>query len=240
MRPLNAFFDNDSAFGQIMTRLGILIASNLLFIACSVPVVTIGASFAALHYVMLRLLRGENELNPFRVFWQGLKENFVQATICWVGVLALAAVLYLELFWCRQFEGPVALFQYPLMALMLILLVLASYMFPTMAAFHVTMSQLIADCIYFAVRRPVTILIVLLTDIVPMALTYLDYPRLPLYAFLWCMFGFGLLAFSNSRQLLKLYLPYLEKKEEFANEDEGAEKRPSEKQILDDMKKLEM
>ena len=240
MRPLNAFFDNDSAFGQIMTRLGILIAANILFIVCSIPVVTIGASFAALHYVMLRLLRGENELNPFRVFWQGLKENFVQATICWLGVVVLAAVLYLEVFWCRQFSGPVALFQYPLLALLLILIVLASYMFPTMAAFKVTLSQLLADCIYFAVHRPVTMVMVLLTDVVPMALTYLDYPRLPLYAFLWCMFGFALLAFSNSRQLLKLYLPYLEKKEDFTEEEDGAEKHPSEKQILDDMKKLEM
>lgn len=240
MRPLNAFFDNDSAFGQIMTRLGILIAANLLFIACSVPVVTIGASVTALHYVMLRLLRGENELNPFRVFWKGLKENFVQATVCWLAMAVLAAVLYLEIFWCRQFDGPVALFQYPLMAILLIVIVMASYMFPTLAAFKVTLPQLVADCVYFAVRSPLTMVIVLLTDIAPMALTYLDYPRLPLYAFLWCMFGFGLLAFSNSRQLLKLYLPYLEKKEDSGDEEPEGERRPSERQILGEMKKLEM
>ncbi|MCD8127543.1 MAG: hypothetical protein LUD82_08910 [Clostridiales bacterium] len=42
MRFLRGFMDNDSAFGQLMTRCGILIAANLLFILTLLPVVTAG------------------------------------------------------------------------------------------------------------------------------------------------------------------------------------------------------
>lgn len=241
MRFLNGFFDNDSVFGQIMTRLGILIAANILFIIFSLPIFTIGASFTALYYVMLNVLRGETDLNPFRTFWTGFRQNFKQATKYWLLVLVLFVVLYLEIFWCRQFTGPMAVFQYPLMALVLILFILASYLFPTLAAFHVTLSQLLVDCIYFAFRRPITLVIILFTNVMPMVLTYLDYPRLPLYAFLWCLCGFALVAFSNARLLIKLYLPYLEeRKEEIEEEESGQKEPPSEKQILKDMRKLDM
>ena len=240
MRFFNAFFDNDSVFGQIMTRLGILIAANVLFIIFSLPIVTIGASFTALYYVMLSMLRGETALNPLRTFWVGFRQNFKQATKYWLLTLVLFVVLYLEIFWCSQFTGAIATFRYPLMALAFALFILVSYLFPTLAAFHVTLRQLLADCVYFAFRRPITLIIVLFTNVMPMVLTYMDYPRLPLYAFLWCLCGFALVAFSNARLLIILYLPYLEERKEEATEEESQKEPPSQKQILDDMRKLDM
>ncbi|MCD7843485.1 MAG: YesL family protein, partial [Clostridiales bacterium] len=70
------FLSNDSAFGRLMTRLGIIIAANIMFAIFSLPVVTIGASYVALYHVMFKTLRGDGVINPFKQFWIGFKTNF--------------------------------------------------------------------------------------------------------------------------------------------------------------------
>lgn len=240
MRWIQSVLDNNSVFGRLMTRCGILIAANLLFILFSIPIVTAGASFAALYYTMLKVLRGEDELNPFRTFWQGFRENFKQGTFAWLILLVLGIFLALEVFWCGQFTGPVALFRYGLYALLFIEAVTASYLFPVMAAFRATLPQLVQDSIFFAIRRPVTLALVLFVNFVPLALTYVDYGHLPVYAFLWCVVGFAAVAMCNSSLLIKQFAPYLIPVEGDAEDGMPNAQEKSEQEILDEMKKLGM
>lgn len=247
MNWLRGFLDNNSVFGRLMTRCGILIASNLLFVLFSLPIVTAGAALAGLYYTMLKTLRGDGELNPFRTFWEGFRSNFKQATMVWLILLALVGVLALEIFWCRQFAGPVALFRYGLMALLVIVVILAAYLFPTMAAFRATLPQLVQDCIFFAIQKPIHLILILFSNIVPMVLTYVDYGNLPLYAFVWCVVGFSAVAMFCSSLLLKQFLPYLPKVDACGDVIEEGEEAPpegaperSEAEILDEMKKLGM
>ena len=65
---IQGFLDNDSFFGKFMTKLGIIIAANIMFALLSIPFITIGAGFSALYYVMFRTLRGDGVVNPFREF----------------------------------------------------------------------------------------------------------------------------------------------------------------------------
>ena len=69
----NAFMSPDSAFGRVMTKIGIIIAANLMFVLFSLPIVTIGASYAGLYRVMLKTLRSGGVTNPFKQFWLGFK-----------------------------------------------------------------------------------------------------------------------------------------------------------------------
>ena len=45
---VQGFLDNDSFFGRFMTKLGIIIAANIMFVLLSIPFFTIGAGFSAL------------------------------------------------------------------------------------------------------------------------------------------------------------------------------------------------
>ena len=67
MNTITRFLSNDSMFGRLMTKAGIFIAVNLLFLLGCLGVVTAGASLCALYYTEMRYLRGEREMNPFRV-----------------------------------------------------------------------------------------------------------------------------------------------------------------------------
>ena len=238
MNFLRSFLDNNSVFGRLMTRCGILIAANLLFVLCCIPVVTAGAGWAALYYVMLKTLYREPELNPFRTFLDGFRQNWRQGTAVFLIGAALAGVLYLEHFWVSQAEGAVAMLRYPLLALAFATAVLFCYLFPTLATFRGTLPQMVKNCIYFAVKRPLNLVLILLAHAVPVAVTYLDQVNQPLYVFIWCMCGFSAIAMFTSSLLLPLYRPYLQKEE--GEEEAPTAEPPSEQQVLEEMEKLGM
>lgn len=243
------FLSNESRFGRLMTRLGILIAANLLFLISCIPVVTAGAGLCALHHTMLKTLRGDGEINPFVQFWLGFKRNFRQATAAFLILLALAALLTLEIFWCSQFTGPVAAFRYGLYAIAMIVLVLALYLFPTMAAFEAPLPRLLGNSFAFAMKSPLTALCVVATSVVPTLLTLTGGRYQPLFAFIWCMIGASGLAMLHASMLLRLFKPYLPRvdvcgeiipegmEEEFITEEQDAR---NDRATLEDMLRLGM
>ena len=211
MNFIRHFLSNDSVFGRLMNRCGVLIISNLLFILCSLPIVTAGAGFTAMYYTMLKTLRGGGLNNRvLRTFWTGLKQNFKQATIAWIIMLALGVFLALELFWCSQMTGVLSLMRYGIMALLVVLVIIALYLFPVMAAFNGTLKELVVDSVYFAFTSPVNLVLILFANFFPLFLTYANLELLPLSAFLWAMFGFGAVAMFCSSRLLPKFRPHLD------------------------------
>lgn len=77
-----------------MEKVGDLLLVNLLFVVCSLPVVTIGASATAMYYVLGRIRRQEGTVT--KDFFRSFRENFRQATLYW-GALLLVALAVLEL-----------------------------------------------------------------------------------------------------------------------------------------------
>ena len=206
---LIGFLGNESRFGRAMTRCGIVISANVLFVLFSLPFVTAGAAYAALWHVMLKTLRGDGSVNPFRQFWAGFRSNFKQATLVWIAALALAAVGWMDLRFCAYAGGVFTLFRYALYALGTVLLILLLYLFPTMAAFADTIPRLIRNSIFFALKKPLKLLALLLLHLIPAILTYADLLLAPLFAFIWCFFGFGTIVMLGARLLLPEFKPYL-------------------------------
>ena len=211
---LQGFLDNDSFFGRFMTKLGIIIAANILFCIASVPFVTIGAGFAGLYHVMLKTLRSGGVCNPFKQFWIGFKSNFRQATISWLVTAAIIAFLVVDLKICDQAEGAVGNIRVGIYAIMVIVVALYLYLMPTMAAFYGTIKELLKDSLYFIVKKPWKFLVIAFFDIFPLVLTYTDAQYQPLYGFIWVFCGFGLQAMLASRLLLPEFRPFLDQIDE--------------------------
>lgn len=85
-------FSYDSKFSQIMLKLCYGCYLNLLWLVCSLPVFTAGAATAALYDVTLRLAREEDPPVTTR-FFKAFRENFRQATILWLILLGIGALL---------------------------------------------------------------------------------------------------------------------------------------------------
>ena len=85
-------FSYDSKFSQIMLKLCYGCYLNLLWMVCSLPVFTAGAATAALYDVTLRLAREEEPPLTSR-FFKAFREDFRQATILWLILLGVGALL---------------------------------------------------------------------------------------------------------------------------------------------------
>lgn len=206
---ITSFISNESPFGRLMTRVGIVIAANLMFVLFSFPLVTAGAAYAALYHVMFKTLRGDGVINPFKQYWIGFKTNFKQATIYWIAVLALVLFGYMDIRICNQLGGILDTVKWAVIALGVVLTVLTLYMFPTMAAFADTIPNLLRNSFYFAIKKPFKLVVIAFFNIFPMVLTYSDPQTMPLYAFIWVFFGFGAVALLGATLLLPEFKPFL-------------------------------
>ena len=86
------FFSYDSPFSQVMMKLCYACVLNVLWFFCSIPIVTAGAATAALYDISLKIIRDE-ECYGGRMFFRSFRENFKQATVIWLILLAVGLFL---------------------------------------------------------------------------------------------------------------------------------------------------
>ena len=88
-------FSYDSTFSQTAMRVADSCYLNLLWLLCSLPLITVGASTTALYAVTLKLVEGEDGHLTQR-FFRAFRDNFRQATVLWLIVFAAGAFLGLD------------------------------------------------------------------------------------------------------------------------------------------------
>ena len=232
MKGLSRVLSNDSTFGRICTLLGTIIVTNLLFVVSLLPVITAGAGLCGLYYSMLKLVRYK-EINPFSEFWHGFRDNFKKGTLAELAVVALLAFLLLDVRICSFMTGAARYCVIVVYGAIIALAVIAMYLFPVIATFNGRLRELVKYSLYFAVNNLPGTLIIAFLNVVPLLLTYVYAAWLPLWAFLWCMCGFSVIALCNSRIMMKRFARHLEPLEE----DEQL--LADQKKILEEMRKLE-
>ena len=89
---MNRIFSYDSKFSRTVIKLCYACFLNLLWMLCSIPIITIGASTTALWYASLKIVR-EQEYNAAGLFFRSFKQNFKQATILWLILFAAGIFL---------------------------------------------------------------------------------------------------------------------------------------------------
>ena len=81
----------DNMIIRVLTRIFDFILLNILWVVCSIPIVTMGASTAALYSVMLKITKNQ-EGYIIKDYFKAFRENFRQGTIVWM-ILALLGFL---------------------------------------------------------------------------------------------------------------------------------------------------
>ncbi len=85
-------FAFDSPLMNLLNKISDLMILNILAFLCCLPIVTAGASLTALHYMALKIVRDE-ETSVSKGFFKSFKENFKQATVIWLILMVLFAVI---------------------------------------------------------------------------------------------------------------------------------------------------
>ena len=252
-RFIRGILDNDSTFGQLMTRCGIIMGANLMFILFSLPVITLGPALVALFHVMFKVLRGDGVLNPFKEFWTGFRTNWKQGLLFGLLMMAGAFFCVVDIRFLNTQEGGLTVFKYAVYAVAFVLIILALYTIPVIAAFADTLPNLMRNAVFFAAKNPIRMIAIVLLNVVPLFVTYVDEKMRPLYVFLWAMCGFGAIVMLEASMLIKDFAKYLPKVDAYGNFVEEEEETPGDtapgieqneekeaQKALDDMKKLGM
>ncbi len=146
-------FKPDSRFFAFVNRLVDVFVLNLLWLAFSLPLVTIGAATAAAHAVTLKMV-DEEEGYVARGFIRAFRENFRKATVLWL--LEAAALYALWIDWQIAVKSP----DPPLFALIAgiliaaVTLVVSLYAYPLLARYENSLAGTVRNALRIAFRFP--------------------------------------------------------------------------------------
>ena len=97
-------FEEGSPFQRFLNKMADLLILNLIALLMCLPIITAGASLTAMHYVLLKMVRGE-EGYIVKSFFRSFKMEFRQATVLWILYMALAALMASNLIMILQGGG---------------------------------------------------------------------------------------------------------------------------------------
>ena len=147
-------FDLEGPLASALSKAADLVVANVLFLLCSLPVVTIGASAAALAKVTQNMaLNAEGK--TARTFFDAFRANFKQATAAWLVMLAVILGLALD-FWLidSRYTGTAQLVMLvALVAVAVLLVCVSSYLFPLMVRYQNSMKEHLNNALLLALGK---------------------------------------------------------------------------------------
>ena len=92
---MKRLFDFGSPLMRNLTRIFDCMCLSVLWMLFSVPIVTMGASSAAMYTTVYKYIR-KDEGYLWKTFWGAFKENLKRSTLAWLAALALLALLTVD------------------------------------------------------------------------------------------------------------------------------------------------
>lgn len=146
-------FDLDNPVWRFMGKVFDMMVLTVLWFVTSLPVFTIGASTTALYYVSLKLA-SDREGYVAKDFFRAFRQNFKQATLVWLVMLALGLFLAGDLWWYHQFKegiGVMIFFMFLLLTVLYGMVLL--YLFPLLARCEVTTKRLFLMAFVMSIKN---------------------------------------------------------------------------------------
>ena len=221
---MGGFFNLDGPFHKWGTEVADVMLLSLLWLVCSLPIFTIGASTTALYYVFGKKVRGEDPY-VFRHFFKSFKQNFKQSTALtfMLGLLWLSVYLYYKII-----TGGDTKIWLQVMALFYIVqvTVITLYIFPVLSRFEMTIKNLFIASFLYGNRHLFTTFICGILFVVAVFFTISLTP--------FSIFAFGIYALISSYFFQKVFTRHIENsiKEDREDNEENNE-------VLEEIKPLE-
>lgn len=213
---MNGIFSLENPFWVFIGKVGDVCWLCLLWLVCSIPIVTIGASTTALYYVSLKMMRNE-EGYITKQFFHSFRQNLFQGSVLGVIMLLVGAGLVFNFWFYNQMEGNFSVVMHGVMLMLLWLyLMVYQYVFAALAQFDNTIKGILTFSFLLALKKLGWTVLMIVMGIVLLALgCFLFLPFL--------IFAVPLLGFCASPILNRLFKPYVEagSAKEKAEEDAG-------------------
>ncbi len=209
---MNKIFDSEGPLFSTLGKMADLMLLNVLYLLCSLPVITIGASTTALYYVTLKMVKDE-EGYIFKSFFKAFLQNFRQATLIWLIFLPVGAILLLDYLIINGTLLDVSAMPDSFRKVLLILLLVVGflyfftlrYVFPILARFENTIGNTIKNALLISIRHlPQTVLLLAMPVLAGVVLYFFP-AALILILLILC----GWIAYLSSKIFVKIFVNYM-------------------------------
>lgn len=209
-------FSADGLLGRILGRFTDLLTVSILWLICSIPLVTLGASTTALYTMTLRMVRGD-EGKWTEAFFKAFRRNLKQATVIHVILTMVGVLIWFYRGISGILPGAMSTFFGGVSLLFVVLwLMEVLFVYPVQARFENTVKNTMKNAWIMAAGNLHIFLMTVLITALP-ALTLFMNTVLFVRTFpLWVLAGPGVLAWLNSflfQQCFKRYIPAEEEEE---------------------------
>lgn len=212
-RLLRATFTNTLSF------LGDIVILNLLFLVCSIPIVTIGASATACYAGVCRTLQKKETGLVYRTFFADFRAAFRQATAGWLLELVAIVILLGDLWFAVEYSEPNNVFFIIFAAVIGAGIFLASlWFYPLLARFKNTLGVQIKNAFLLAFAQFPRTLLALVIWVVTLGLPLASYEVFTYLGWLWLAGGISLPMYWTVK-LFRKTLQLDKTREEISQED---------------------
>ena len=139
----------ESKIGAVLTAVIEIVTAGLLWIVCSLPIVTIGAASTALYYAVVKCIRHERG-GLTKSFFKAFHRDFKTATLLWLIFLAAALLFVSDI---RVFSEMSGMLSTVGKMLLLALLAFFPWVFAFVSRFSNTVGGTLRYCAYLALRN---------------------------------------------------------------------------------------
>lgn len=173
---MKGLFGYDSPVVQSLMTIGDCICLSVLWIVFSLPLITVGASTAALYAAAYHHIRMKEGHGLWRTFWEAFKENLRRSTLVWLAVLAVMVLLTVDVFVLRSIRlsgGAMGVLYAPALFLWCVALTWGGYTAAYAARFNGSAGEVLKFAAMLMALHPIRALGVLLPLLGGLALTLL-------------------------------------------------------------------
>lgn len=207
---MQKLFHYDSPLIKWLNRTGKIVILNMLWVLCCIPVLTIGASTTALYRVTMALAMQKDDASVARDFLHAFRTNFKPATFVWLILLFPALLIFVNL--ALFINGNLGTSLVGLCICLIPippLLFIFAYIFAYVATFEDMPLRAIANSAIISISNfPKTLAMVAL-NLSPFLVYFLSIELFLRLLFVWLLLAFALIAYLNSKLILKAFAPYL-------------------------------
>ena len=196
------FFSPDSKFTQFMTAFGEMVILNLCWIIGCLPVVTVGASNAALYTVMRRRVLEEESTRVIAPFFIAWWNNIKQGSLFWVVQLLMSCSL--GSFFILPMPGFMKVVAGSLLGLVTLVF---SLIYPQVARFRNRWFAYVRNAIILVVLRLRFVLlnfVLVLSPVILFLLAPYDFLK---FGVIWFLGGVALIFFLSAKLMQKILQP---------------------------------
>lgn len=170
-----------------------LMILNLLFILCSIPVITLGAAGVACYSSMIRIMRGERVGMSIAGFFREFAANFKMATLGWLIELVCLLILAGDIWFAVVYSKPVNTF-FLIFAIVLAAAVLFAgvWFYPLVARFENSLGTHIKNSFKMVLARFPKSLLAVLIQAAFIGIPFIMFDVFIYFGWIWILVGASL------------------------------------------------